>query len=122
MKQTPIKLGPLALLLTVVCICLVTLSILNFTTSRADDSMSRRYADTVAIRQQLTAEGERFLYEADEQLANGGTLETTEQTFEQDGYTLTVRLTQTGDTYEIAQWRLEKQWEEKNEMDLWPGL
>ena len=122
MKQTPIKLGPLALLLTVVCICLVTLSILNYTTSRADDSMSRRYADTVAIRQQLTAEGERFLYEADEQLANGGTLETTEQTFEQDGYTLTVRLTQTGDTYEIAQWRLEKQWEEKNEMDLWPGL
>ena len=122
MKQTPIKLGPLALLLTVVCICLVTLSILNYTTSRADGSMSRRYADTVAIRQQLTAEGERFLYEADEQLANGGTLETTEQTFEQDGYTLTVRLTQTGDTYEIAQWRLEKQWEEKNEMDLWPGL
>ena len=122
MKQTPIKLGPLALLLTVVCICLVTLSILNFTTSRADDSMSRRYADTVTVRQQLTAEGERFLYEADQQLAEGGTLTTTEQTFEQDGYTLTVRLTQTGDTYEIAQWRLEKQWEEKNEMDLWPGL
>ena len=122
MKQTPIKLGPLALLLTVVCICLVTLSILNFTTSRADDSMSHRYADTVAIRQQLTAEGERFLYEADEQLANGCTLETTEQTFEQDGYTLTVRLTQTGDTYEIALWQLEKQWEEKNEMDLWPGM
>ena len=122
MKQTPIKLGPLALLLTVVCICLVTLSILNFTTSRADDSMSRRYADTVTVRQQLTAEGERFLYEADQQLAQGGTLTTTEQTFEQDGYTLTVRLTQTGDTYEIAQWRLEKQWEEKNEMDLWPGL
>ena len=122
MKQTPIKLGPLALLLTVVCICLVTLSILNFTTSRADDSMSHRYADTVTIRQQLTAEGERFLYEADQQLAQGGTLTTTEQTFEQDGYTLTVRLTQTGDTYEIAQWRLEKQWEEKNDMDLWPGL
>ena len=122
MKQTPIKLGPLALLLTVVCICLVTLSILNFTTSRADDSMSRRYADTVTVRQQLTAEGERFLYEADQQLAQGGTLTTTEQTFEQDGYTLTVRLTQTGDTYEIAQWQLEKQWEEKNEMDLWPGL
>lgn len=122
MKQTPIKLGPLALLLTVVCICLVTLSILNFTTSRADDSMSRRYADTVTVRQQLTAEGERFLYEADQQLAQGGTLTTTEQTFEQDGYTLTVRLTQTGDTYEIAQWKLEKQWEEKNEMDLWPGL
>ena len=122
MRQTPIKLGPLALLLTVVSICLVTLSILNFTTSRADDSMSRRYADTVTVRQALTAEGERFLYEADEQLAAGGTLADTEATFEQDGYTLTIRLEQTGDTYEIAQWKLEKEWEEKNELDLWNGL
>ena len=36
MKQVPIKLGPLALLLAVISICLTTLAILTFTTARAD--------------------------------------------------------------------------------------
>ena len=36
MKQIPIKLGPLTLLLTVISICLTVLAILSFTTARAD--------------------------------------------------------------------------------------
>jgi len=121
MKQTPIKLGPLALLLTVVCLCLVTLSILSFSTSQADDRMSERYASTVTTRQALTGEGQKFLFDADEQLATTGRLSKTETTLTKDGFTLTIRLKQTGDTYEIAEWKLERQWHESHDLELWEG-
>ena len=50
MKRIPIKLGPLALLLAVVSLCLTTLSILTFTTARADMALAERFADTVSSR------------------------------------------------------------------------
>ena len=50
MQQIPIKLGPLALLLTVISICLTTLSILTFSTSSADMRLAQRYAETVRER------------------------------------------------------------------------
>ena len=61
MRKTPVKLGPLALLLTVISICLTTLAVLTFTTARADRSLAEKYADTVAVRYGLEAEGQRFL-------------------------------------------------------------
>ena len=53
MKQVPIKLGPLALLLTVISICLTTLAILSFTTASADLRLAEKYADTVQTRYEL---------------------------------------------------------------------
>ena len=44
MKQVPIKLGPLALLLTVISICLTTLAILTFATARADWRLAEKHA------------------------------------------------------------------------------
>ena len=64
MHQVPIKLGPLALLLTIISICLTTLSILTFTTSGADLRLAQKYADTVQIRYELEQEGQAFLQEA----------------------------------------------------------
>ena len=43
--QQPIKLGPLALLLTVITICLTTLAILTLTTARADLRLAEKYAE-----------------------------------------------------------------------------
>ena len=60
MKHVPIKLGPLALLLAVVAICLTILSILSFTTGQADLRLAQRYADTVKERYALEAEGQQF--------------------------------------------------------------
>ena len=37
MKHTPIKLGPLALLLAVISICLTTLALLNVSTAKAEE-------------------------------------------------------------------------------------
>ncbi len=56
MKQVPIKLGPLALLLAVISICLTTLAILTFTTARADLRLAQKYAETVSTRYELERE------------------------------------------------------------------
>ena len=71
MKQVPIKLGPLALLLTVISICLTVLAILTFTTARADMALAEKYADTIRLRYELEAEGQSFLAEADAAAAEG---------------------------------------------------
>ena len=56
MNQVPVKLGPLALLLTVISICLTTLAILTFSTARADGRLAERYAETVTLRYELISE------------------------------------------------------------------
>lgn len=103
MNQVPIKLGPLALLLTIISICLTTLSILTFTTAGADLRLADKYAETVRIRYDLEREGQTFLQEADETVSSGLPLNAIfdaapapgggiTKTFEQDGTVLTVTL------------------------------
>ena len=71
MKDVPVKLGPLALLLTVISICMTTLAILAFSTASADHSLAEKYAQTVRERYALEAKGQRFLGETGDELAQG---------------------------------------------------
>ena len=131
MKQVPIKLGPVALLLTVITICLTVMAILTLTTAAADQAMANRFADSAQIRFSLEAEGQQFLQQADEQLSGGGELQdlpdvstagnSVEKVFEQEGYQLTIRLRPEGDSdYIVTRWSLEKKWKEKETIDgLW---
>ena len=131
MKQVPIKLGPVALLLTVITICLTVMAILTLTTAAADQAMANRFADSAQIRFSLEAEGQQFLQQADEQLSGGGELQelpdvstagnSVEKVFEQEGYQLTIRLRPEGDSdYTVTRWSLEKKWQEKETIDgLW---
>ena len=61
MKQVPIRLGPLALLLTVVAICMTVLALLTFSTARADLAMAQKLAASTQERYELEAEGQTFL-------------------------------------------------------------
>lgn len=61
MKQVPIRLGPLALLLTVVTICMTVMGILTFSTARADLAMAEKLAASTRERYALEAEGQAFL-------------------------------------------------------------
>ena len=131
MKQVPSKLGPVALLLTVITICLTVMAILTLTTAAADQAMANRFADSAQIRFSLEAEGQQFLQQADEQLSGGGELQelpdvstagnSVEKVFEQEGYQLTIRLRPEGDSdYTVTRWSLEKKWKEKETIDgLW---
>lgn len=136
MHQVPIKLGPLALLLTIISICLTTLSILTCTTSGADLRLAQKYAETVQTRYSLEREGQAFLQEAADTLSSGLPLNAIfdaspgpgggiTRTFEQDGTVLTVTLApdSTGDKgYAVRAWTVVRQWEEDNSIgNIWLG-
>lgn len=123
MKQVPVKLGPLALLLAVISICLTTLAILSLTTARADRSLAERFANTVTERYALEIRGQEFRRD----IAAGGTpaAESDEEgvswrVFEKDGTSLTVGVGADG---EIVSWRQEKEWSPEAEIgNLWMGF
>ena len=131
MKQIPIKLGPLALLLTLISICLTMLAILNYTTARADLRLAERYADTVRTRYALEAEGQEYLSGlralpaedaaalAEEKADADGVVWTT---FEKDGSRLLVGVRLEAGEPVIEAWRHDRIWEQDEDMtDLWEG-
>ncbi|MCI8895861.1 MAG: hypothetical protein HFI42_16295 [Lachnospiraceae bacterium] len=138
MKHIPVKLGPLALVLTVISICMTVLGILSFTTARADLSLARRHGDTVRIRYELEAEGQAFLGEAHRVMESAGgdlagllELADTEagedgvirRIISRDSFTLTVGVApDEADGIRIVDWRIQKEWEPDEEMgNLWSG-
>ena len=132
MTHIPIKLGPLAVLFAVISICMTTLGILAFTTARADFSLAEEYADTVRIRYELEAEGQRFLQTAAQSLQEGKNLEMLEntetdeegivwRTFEKGEFGLRVGVAEESGTLRIVNWRLQKEWEPDEDMNLWSG-
>ncbi len=134
MRHIPIKLGPLALLLAVISICMTTLGILSFTTARADLVLAQKYADTVRSRYELEYQGQMFLSNLNETLTGGGeagALPDTEidengvvwKTITQDDYKLTIGIWPDSETgYRVVSWRLLKEWSADETMgELWDG-
>lgn len=132
MKEVPIRLGPLALLLTVLSICMTTLGILAFTTARADLSLAEKYADTVRERYAREAEGMEYLQDVRESLASGAGAVDFEERDEDGviwkrigdgnrGLLIGLRI-KDGKSLEIVSWRLENRWEEEPASgNLWSG-
>ena len=110
MNHVPIKLGPLALLLSVVSVCLTVLAILSFATARADMKLAERYAHTIQTRYALEEQGQVYL-----ETAEPGS----KRVFEQDNMSLTVVISENGT---ITDWRIEKQWAQEELIGgLWLG-
>ena len=118
MKKVPIRLGPLALLLTVISICLTVLSVLSFVSARADLALAEKYAQTVKTRYELETEGQEYLRDA----ALSGS-RAAEKVFEKDGSKLSIELRPSGNGFIISKWLHEKEWEPDESIgDLWNGL
>ena len=127
MKQVPIKLGPLALLLTVVSICLTVLSILNFTTARADLRLAEKYAETVSTRYALEVEGQELLRELQD--SDPALMDMTRDAagrwhadLERDGAHLRIAVKKAGDGWQVVEWRQEKEWQEDTSLNVWGGF
>ncbi len=127
MNQIPIKLGPLALLMMVVSICLTMLSVLTFTTARADVRLTEKYAETVSIRYELEQSGQEFLARLDSgegDLFSGVETDSAGvrwKTFEKDGFLLNIGFTVDQDGYDVVAWRQEKHWNEDTSVHVWQG-
>lgn len=132
MRHIPFRLGPLAILLTVISICMTVLGILSFTTARADSRLAEKYAATVELRYELEAQGQFFLREVGEACACGAELsglagvETDEsavvrKTFEQGSFRLTVGIIPDGEMgFRVVEWIMGREWEPEESMgELW---
>ncbi len=126
MKNPPIRLGPLALLLTVISICLAILAILAFSTSRADMRLAEKYAETVQARYALEKDGQEYLCRL-----NAGREAAPEPDedgvrrieLERGGCLLSIALLDDGQGgWTVLSWRQEKRWEQNETIDnLWSG-
>jgi len=118
MKRVTMHLGPLALLLTVIAICMSTLGVLSVSNAYADKRLSDRYAETVRIRYELEEQGQQYLREV-----NAGTVSPEEEkVFRSGDYTLTILLEQKDGDYVPSLWKIRRDWEEQTEInDLWMG-
>lgn len=126
MKQVPIKLGPLALLLTIISICLTVLSILTFTTARADLRLAEKYAETVSTRYALEVRGQELLRELKD--SDPAMLDMARDAsgvwhadLERDGAHLRIGVEKAGDGWQVVEWRQEKDWQEDTGLELWSG-
>lgn len=136
MKHIPIKLGPLALLLTVISICMTVLGILSFTTARADLSLARRHGDTVRLRYELESAGQLFLEEAhnaltmaendpaglydldDVEVGEDGVVR---KIISENGFTLTIGIVPDEEYgIRVVNWNIQKEWEPSDDIgNLW---
>ena len=126
-QQAPVKLGPLALILTVISICLAILAILCFTTARADLRLAEKHAANVSERYALEREGQAYLGEVGAALKTGSALNVDSDGVLRHEITngdsvLSIGLAFEEDSWQIVSWRQEQPWEPNLEIgDLWSG-
>lgn len=128
MRQVSVRLGPLALLLTVIVICMTVLGLLAVTTARGDLSMARRYADSVEKRYGMEAQGQAFLQQIVRDPEVWDELErdkddTGWKVLTEEGLSLHIGIARNRDKYEIVSWQfIQESWEPKEEIGgLWSG-
>ena len=126
MRQPTVRLGPAALLLTVIAVCLAVLAILTFTAARADLRLAEKYAETVQSRYALEGEGQRRLAEvsaAPDTAPRPDADGVVRLDLESGGYKLHIGLRPEGDGFRVVSWRHEKSWEQEETLgDLWNGF
>ncbi len=128
MRQVSVRLGPLALLLTVIVICMTVLGLLAVTTARGDLSMARRYADSVEKRYGLEAQGQAFLQQIVQDPEIWDELERDKddigwKVLTDEWLSLHIGIARNRDKYEIVNWQfVQESWEPQEEIGgLWSG-
>ena len=127
MKELPIRLTPLALLLTVISICMTVLGILTYTTARADMNLAKTYAETVRTRYWLETVGQGWI---GDMIVDVETLYSLipdedgvvrEEFRGYDGHILHAGVVIEDERPRIVEWRFEHEWEEDTSITVWDG-
>ena len=131
-----IRLGPIAIFLTVIAAVLATLAMLTVATSRADAVMAERFAKVTSIRYELETDGNRFLQQINSGLQSGAPLELPDgaeqidngnvhYSIEKEGYHLDVEVAVSpdSDTCKVTDWKITKIWKGADPLEnIWPGF
>ena len=126
--------GPLALLLTVISICMTTLGVLALTTARADLRLAEKYAATVHNRYELEELGQSFLEQVGQVLESGeeagmipgvvtGEDGILRWNAERGDFNLGVGIVpKDGKGFQVLYWTIQKEWEPEEGLgNLWLG-
>ncbi len=117
MKNSRLRLGPLALLFTVIMVCVATMGMLSLSNAEADLRMAVRYANTVTYRYELEKEGQLYLRDVNEGVTNE-----LSKTVYLDEYRLIIELDKGDSEYYPTVWKLEKIWNREDDVGhLWEG-
>ena len=121
MRRIPVRFGPLALLLTVITICVAVFCILEVSTAGADKRLAERYAENASAEYELEAEGQKWLAETDEKIASGeiGSGKFSE-TLKAGNKQLAITIQVNGGTYQILSWEVGPYgWQPDTQENLW---
>ena len=114
MESRPVRLGWLSLLLTVIILCLATLSVLSFSTARADLALAQKQARQAQSVYALECAGQQWLAELDALLPHGTAREgpgVSAVLEGADGRSLSVFAELTADGgYRVIQWQQSAEW------------
>ena len=126
MKELPIRLTPMALLLTVISICMTVLGILTCATARADVNLAETYAETVRTRYELEVRGQNWIggltASADGQTSPDEDGVIREEFRSGSGLVLHAGAVIENGRPRIVEWRFEQEWEEDTSIGkLWDG-
>ncbi len=127
MRGKRLSIGSVAILFTVVMLCVSIFAALTVATAAADARTAKQYADYVQRLGRCESAGQQWLAEADSWLRGLGPLpEGAQQTetelsgqVEDGDMTLSIRLRLKDGGYEIVRWQLETQWKPRQELHLW---
>ena len=121
-----IRLGPIAVFLVVVTIILTMLAVLTLATTNADRVMAERFAAITAVRYDLEAEGQQFVRDYNEKLADAKAISKDDRitSIEKNGYTLEIELSapDSSGNFDILKWQMKKNWNADDPYQhIWKG-
>lgn len=127
MENKRFRVGSIAVLFTVVVLCVAIFGCLTVATANSDIRTARRYAQHVSQRTQMENLGQAWLSRADAWLRFGGELpenavlegDELKAQLTQDTMKLDICLKIQGTTYEITRWSCTGIWQPDDSWNLW---
>ena len=117
----PVRMGPLALLLTVIGMALTVLAVLTFSAACADLDLAEKKASQVRERYLLESDGQAFLAALTEEAKAAPESRTVKEDLVRGELTLHIEAVVSDGKADVTVWQLRKHWEEDAGVELWAG-
>ena len=127
MEKKRFQVGSIAVLFSVVALCVAVFALLTVVTAASDYRVSRQYGDHVQALYQCENRGQLWLAQVDAWLAGEGALpegaqvsgDRIETEIPEGSLKLQIRLSITNAGYEIQRWSCTTQWQPAEQWNLW---